>query len=118
MSEQPCENEKPLLVVKLDRLLTKEQTEAFTKTVEREAGRLGMNALLLTGDADAHIEQDLRPLLSDLLAEQRNTNRLLVALVEAMAYEPEHELSTDVVVQRDLSGKPIKLPQPPGANHG
>lgn len=116
MSEQPCENERPLLVVKLDKLLSKEQVEAFTKAVEREAGRLGMNSLLLTGGADAHVEQDLRPLLSDLLAEQRNTNRLLVALVEAMAYEPEHELSNDVVV-RDLSGKPIKLPRPPGASH-
>lgn len=117
MSEQPCENEKPLLVVKLDRLLTKEQTEAFTKAVERGAERLGMNSLLLTAGADAHIEQDLRPLLSDLLAEQRNTNRLLVALVEAMAYEPEHELSTDMVA-RDLSGKPIRLPTPPGGRYG
>lgn len=115
MSEQRCEREKPVLVVKMDRLLNKEQQAAFAKDVERGAERLGMSALLLTGGADAHIDRDLRPLLGDLVAEQRKTNDLLTALITAMADEGAVDVEAESIITHDLSGRPLKKP---GGHHG
>ncbi|HHQ4018842.1 hypothetical protein [Pseudomonas aeruginosa] len=113
MSERPCEREKPVLVVKMDRLLDKEQQAAFAKDVERGAERLGMSALLLTGGADAHIDRDPRPLLVDMVAEQRKTNDLLTALITAMA--DEGAVEAESIITHDLSGRPLKKP---GGHHG
>ncbi|WP_240440559.1 hypothetical protein [Pseudomonas aeruginosa] len=115
MSERPCEREKPVLVVKMDRLLDKEQQAAFAKDVERGAERLGMSALLLTGGADAHIDRDPRPLLVDMVAEQRKTNDLLTALITAMADEGAVDVEAESIITHDLSGRPLKKL---GGHHG
>ncbi|HBP1136122.1 hypothetical protein HPR84_13885 [Pseudomonas aeruginosa] len=72
-----------------------------------------MSALLLTGGADAHIDRDPRPLLVDMVAEQRKTNDLLTALITAMA--DEGAVEAESIITHDLSGRPLKKP---GGHHG
>ncbi|HCF2169431.1 TPA: hypothetical protein NIC51_004333 [Pseudomonas aeruginosa] len=72
-----------------------------------------MRPLLLAGAADAGIESNLRPLLVDMVAEQRKTNDLLTALITAMA--DEGAVDVESIITHDLSGRPLKKP---GGHHG
>ncbi|WP_440468093.1 hypothetical protein ACKI1H_07950 [Pseudomonas sp. YH-1] len=116
MSEQPCEKESPILVVKIPQVLSKQAAEMAEREVEQIAQRLGMRHILVCGGSDAHVESDLRPLLSDLVAEQRKTNQLLTALITAMAEEDGGDGEPDPIIPRDLAGRPIGLRRGP-ADH-
>lgn len=98
------EHAKPLLVVKIPQVLSKEASQKADQEIELIAQRLGLRHLVLAGGTDAHIEIDMRPLLTELVAEQRKTNLLLASLIEAMADDVD-------VVEREsrtyLSGEPI-----------
>lgn len=98
------EHAKPLLVVKIPQVLSKEASQKTDQEIELIAQRLGMRHLVLAGGTDAHIETDMRPLLTELLAEQRKTNLLLASLIEAMANEGGME---ERPLRTYLNGDPI-----------
>ncbi|HGN2725788.1 TPA: hypothetical protein ACKRYN_000048 [Pseudomonas aeruginosa] len=116
MSERPYGNESPVLVVKVPQVLSKEHLATVSADVDRLAESLGMRPLLLlAGAADAGIESNLRPLLVDMVAEQRKTNDLLTALITAMADEGAVDVEAESIITHDLSGRPLKKP---GGHHG
>jgi len=98
------EHAKPLLVVKIPQMLSKEASQKADQEIELIAQRLGMHHLVVAGGSDAHIETDMRPLLTELIAEQRKTNLLLASLIEAMADENE---MVERPLRTYLNGEPI-----------
>lgn len=95
---------KPLLVISTDRPLSSEAREKMTKALEPIAQSIGAKPLILSDGLQAGIHSDILPLLESLLDEQRKTNGLLLALVEAMADERD----PDAEPQTYLSGKVIR----------
>ncbi|MEG7359944.1 hypothetical protein [Pseudomonas citronellolis] len=76
----------------------------MTKALEPIAQSIGAKPLILSDGLQAGIHSDILPLLESLLDEQRKTNGLLLALVEAMADERD----PDAEPQTYLSGKVIR----------
>ena len=93
-----------LLVVSTDRPLSSEAREKMTKALEPIAQSIGAKPLILSDGLQAGIHSDILPLLESLLDEQRKTNSLLLALVDAMADERD----PDAEPQTYLSGKGIR----------
>lgn len=100
-------------MVKVPHVLSKEHLAAVSADVDRLAESLGMRPLLLAYGVDSRIDSNLRPLLVDLIAEQRKTNDLLTALITAMA--EEGAVDVESIITHDLSGRPLKKP---GGHHG
>lgn len=76
----------------------------MTKELEPIAMSIGAKPLILSDGLQAGIHSDIRPVLESLLDEQRKTNSLLLALVDAMADERD----PDAEPQTYLSGKVIR----------
>ncbi|AMO78018.1 hypothetical protein [Pseudomonas citronellolis] len=95
---------KPLLVITTDRPLSMEAREKMARVLEPIAQSIGAKPLILDDGLQAGIHSDIRPLLESLLDEQRKTNGLLLALVEAMADERD----PDAEPQTYLNGKTIR----------
>lgn len=76
----------------------------MTQVLEPIALSIGANPLIISDGLQAEIHSDIRPVLESILDEQRKTNGLLLALVEAMADERD----PDAEPQTYLSGKVIR----------
>ncbi|MCY1301004.1 hypothetical protein D9M70_505930 [compost metagenome] len=97
------ERAESLLVISANHILSQEAHSRLTEALKPIAESIGMKALVLSDGPQAGIHSDIRPLLESLLDEQRKTNGLLLALIEAMADERD----PDAEPQTYLSGKAI-----------
>lgn len=82
MSDQ---NKSSLLVVTTERDLSKEWIERFREQITPVCDELGLKAMVMDGGLSAGIHSDIAPLIRQQIEEQRKTNQLLLALIEAMA---------------------------------
>lgn len=98
------ERVESLLVVSTDRPMKEETRQLLVKQLTPIAESMGMKPLVMSDGLQAGVHSDIRPLLQSLLDEQRKTNGLLLALVEAMADERD----PDAEPQTYLSGKVIR----------
>lgn len=81
------ERAESLLVLTTDRALSMEARERLSQALAPIADSLGAKPLVLSEGMQAGIHSDIRPVMDEMLAEQRKTNMLLSALIEAMAEE-------------------------------
>lgn len=76
-----------LLVVKVSERLTVEQMARIRSCISPLAEKMGMQLAVCDEGMDIGIASDLAPTLNRLLEEQRQTNQLLLMLIEAMGEE-------------------------------
>lgn len=85
MSEQG----KSLLVIKAEKALTQEQHQTLLRALTPVADQAGIVPVVLDDCLDAGVHADIAPTLRDLVAEQKQTNQLLMMLIEALSEEEE-----------------------------
>lgn len=74
-----------IITVKVSGLLTKEQAEQIIESHKLVCEKMDAGMIVCDDSTDVRLEIDTRPLLNQMLEEQRKTNELLAALVDALA---------------------------------
>ncbi|MGV5083099.1 hypothetical protein [Pseudomonas aeruginosa] len=98
------DSQKSLLVLSTDLALSRETAEQLSERLQPIAESLGCKPLVLSGGFQVGIHSDIRPLLGDLLGEQRTTNQLLHLLIQALAEDGD---DPEAAPTSYLSGEPI-----------
>lgn len=93
-----------ILVVKCSKKLTLEQAELIKSYGGPLAEKMGMQLAICDEGMDIGITPDLAPTLNRLLEEQRQTNQLLMMLIEAMG---EEDPDSDDEPQTYMDGTPV-----------
>lgn len=99
-----------MLVIKAEKALTQEQHQTLLRALTPVADQAGIVPVVLDDGLDAGVHADIAPTLRDLVAEQKQTNQLLVLLIQALAdeadpdAEPTHYMDGTPIVPT-LSGK-------------
>lgn len=102
------EHVESLLVLSTNAQLKQETLQFLEKQLRPIADKLGAKPLVVDNGMQVGIHSDIRPLIADMLEEQRKTNQLLTALIEAMGDEGDLEVEP----QTYLSGAPIHKEPP------
>lgn len=106
-----------LLVVKSSERLTVEQMELIRSLSSPLAEKMGMQLAICGEGMDIGIASDLAPALNRLLEEQRQTNQLLLLLIDALSEEGS---DPDAEPKTYMDGTPVgyqpstSLSEPPG----
>lgn len=98
------EHVESILVVKSSKKLTGEQMELIRSLSSPLAEKMGMQLAVCDEGMDIGIASDLAPTLNRLLEEQRQTNQLLLLLIEAMG---EEEGGLDAEPLTYMDGSPV-----------
>ncbi|EMC2521741.1 hypothetical protein ABZK55_001463 [Pseudomonas aeruginosa] len=98
------DSQKSLLVLSTGLALSQEKVDRISESIQPLAESLGCRALVLNNGLQAGIHSDIRPLLGDLLDEQRKTNQLLHLLIQALAEDGDDR---EAAPTSYLSGEPI-----------
>lgn len=107
------DSQKSLLVLSTGLALSQEKVDRISESIQPLAESLGCRALVLNNGLQAGIHSDIRPLLGDLLDEQRKTNQLLHLLIQALAEDGE---DPDAMPTSYLDGTLIQRHQPVRSN--
>ncbi|AYW41542.1 TPA: hypothetical protein ACKPYC_000668 [Pseudomonas aeruginosa] len=107
------DSQKSLLVLSTDLALSQEKTEQLSERLHPIAESLGCKPLVLSGGLQVGIHSDIRPLLGELLDEQRKTNQLLHLLIQALAEDGE---DPEAMPTSYLDGTSIQGHQPVRSN--
>ncbi len=99
------ERVESLLVLSTSRAITLEAKEKMVEAIAPLAQAMGCEPLVLTDGLEVGVHSDLRPLLESLLAEQKKTNGLLTALVDALA---EEGVDPDAMPATYMDGSPVR----------
>ena len=81
------DQDESLLVVRAKGRLTLEQMNNIQSLLTPIAEKMGITPLVVDEGLDVGVHSDIRPLLEEQLVEQRQTNQLLLMLIEAMGEE-------------------------------
>ncbi|MGP5741349.1 hypothetical protein [Pseudomonas aeruginosa] len=103
------DSQKSLLVLSTDLALSQEKAEQLSERLQPIAESLGCKPLVLSGGFQIGIHGDIRPLLGDLLGEQRKTNQLLHLLIQALAEDGD---DPEAMTVNYLDGTSIQGYQP------
>lgn len=93
-----------LLVLTTDQHVSRETMNCLQERLAPIAESIGAKPMVVTGGMQVGIHSDIRPLIAEMLEEQRKTNQLLTALIEAMGDEGDVEVEP----QTYLSGAPVR----------
>lgn len=99
------EQEQSLLVLTTEHHLSDEIRQRLLDHLDPIAKAMGCNSMVLGSGMQVGIHSDIRPLLASLLEEQKATNRLLTALVEALAEDGQ---DPDAPPVRYLDGSKVR----------
>lgn len=92
------EEEGSLLVVTTQKALTPKQREAMMSAMKPSVESMGMKAMVLEKGMEIGLHIDIRPLIKQQIEEQRQTNQLLMMLIEAMSED-----------EADPDGEPLSV---------
>ena len=98
------DQDESLLVVRAKGRLTLEQMNNIQSLLTPIAEKMGITPLVVDEGLDVGVHSDIRPLLEEQLVEQRQTNQLLLMLIEAMG---EEDSDPDDEAQTYMDGTPV-----------
>lgn len=81
------DQDESLLVVRSKARLTLEQMNNIQSRLTPIAEKMGITPLVVDEGLDVGVHSDIRPLLEEQLVEQRQTNQLLIMLIESLSEE-------------------------------